>query len=421
MKQYPLLENKIAKGLFALYLMLMLFLSRDTLFSSCIVGFERSQLYMIALIGALGICFLVKNRKDLKSVLLDRRMIAFAISAAVLLVPMVLKQDWQMMYFSILLCLLFAVFLTYFTTYREISKWYVLIMTFLGVYSIIASYWLRSLATAGQINPSSFFNSSGWKFYDFIFGYAVSYIYWIRNFGIFREPGVYQFFILLAVFLNNYAADWKKEWQMWTCNVLLALTMVTTFAVGGFAELGLFVLLLYFDKKYYRKTWGKIAGFVAVVGVGAFLAYFLYRLKREDFGNTILYEFYDMFIRLFTKSDSATDRMDAITTNIQFFIRNPLAGDTIANVLHGTNHNTSSTLLLFAVLGVAGGVLNAAAWVALAWEKKRGVFGNLVLLLVLFMSFNTQNLTANVFFWLFPMMALVERGLPVLKLSSKKE
>ena len=35
--------------------------------------------------------------------------------------------------------------------------------------------------------------------------------------------------------------------------------------------------------------------------------------------------------------------------------------------------------------------------------------------LILFMSFNTQNLVANVYFWLFPMMALVERGLPGLK------
>ena len=44
-----------------------------------------------------------------------------------------------------------------------------------------------------------------------------------------------------------------------------------------------------------------------------------------------------------------------------------------------------------------------------------------MLLLILFMSFNTQNLVANVFFWLFPMMALVERGLSNLKLSAKKE
>ena len=106
---------------------------------------------------------------------------------------------------------------------------------------------------------------------------------------------------------------------------------------------------------------------------------------------------------------------------LEIFVEHPVAGDTIANVLHGTNHNTSSTLLLFAILGMAGGMVNVAAWVALAWERNRRLFGNLVLLVILFMSFNTQNLVANVYFWLFPMMALAERGLPKLKLSSKKE
>ena len=109
------------------------------------------------------------------------------------------------------------------------------------------------------------------------------------------------------------------------------------------------------------------------------------------------------------------DRQNAIVTNLQFLIRNPLVGDTIANVLHGTNHNTSSTLLLYAILGIVGGTLNVAGWIALVWNRNRKVLGNLVLLLILFLSFNTQNLVANVFFWMFPMMALVERGLPLLK------
>jgi len=34
---------------------------------------------------------------------------------------------------------------------------------------------------------------------------------------------------------------------------------------------------------------------------------------------------------------------------------------------------------------------------------------NLALVVILFMSFNTQNLIADVFLWLFPVMALVER------------
>ena len=122
-----------------------------------------------------------------------------------------------------------------------------------------------------------------------------------------------------------------------------------------------------------------------------------------------------MFIRLTTDSESMVDRQNAIVTNLQLLLRHPLIGDTIANVLHGTNHNTSSTLLLYAILGIVGGTLNVAGWIALLWNRQRKVLGNLVLLLILFMSFNTQNLTANVFFWMFPMMALVERGLPLLK------
>ena len=42
-----------------------------------------------------------------------------------------------------------------------------------------------------------------------------------------------------------------------------------------------------------------------------------------------------------------------------------------------------------------------------------------LLLLILFMSFNTQNLTWNIFFWLFPAMALTERVIPLI--SSKKK
>ena len=415
MKRYPLITGKAASFAFGLFMLAMLFLSRDTLFSSCILGFGKSQFLMLGLIVLLGGLFLLVNRKEWKAILTGKRMLVIGVSLLVLLLPMLLKQDWQLMYFSILLCLLFAVFLTYFTTGRETAKYYVVILSLLGIYSIFATYFLRELAQAGRISPKIFYNSNQWDFYNFGFAYAVTWEFWHRNFGIFREPGVYQFFILLAVYLNNYHVDWDKQWKLWLCNVILAVTMFTTFAIGGFAELGLLILFLYFDKKWYREKWGKILGAAAVVAFAAVVVYILYRIRQPYFELTIFYEFYDMFLRLFTKSDSSTDRLNAILTNIQIFARHPLAGDTVANVLHGTNHNTSSTLLLYAILGAVGGTVNVAAWVALAWKRNRNVFGNLMLLLILFMSFNTQNLVTNVYFWLFPMMALVERGLPLLK------
>lgn len=414
MKQYPLLNNKAAKMVFALFLLAMLFLSRDTLFSSCLVGFAESQILMFGLIGLLGVFFLWVNRKEFVSILKDRRMLVLVASALVLVLPMALKRDWQLMYFSILLCMLTAVFLTYFTTGREVAKYYVIILVTLGLYSILATYGLKKLARAEIITAPVFYNSNDWKFLDFKFAYVVYTRTWHRNFGIFREPGVYQFFVMLAVYLNNYQVDWDRKWKLWFCNVALAFTMLTTFAIGGFAELGLFIFFVYFDQKWYREKWGKIAGVSFLAALIAIVGYIVYRALFTYFEDTIFYEFYDMFVRLFTDSDSTTDRMDAIVTNLRFISQNPLVGQPISEVLHGTNHNTSSTLLLYAILGIAGGTLHVSSWIALLWKRERSLFGNLVLLLILFMSFNTQNLTANVFFWMFPMMALVERGLPLL-------
>jgi len=413
-KQYPLLKGKASQTVFGLFLMAMLFLSRDTLFSSCLMGFAESQILMLGLIVALGAVFLWGNRRSFVEILKDRRMLVLLASALILVLPMVLKRDWQLMYFSILLCVLTAVFLTYFTSSREVAKYYVILLTLLGVYSMIVTYGLKNPARAGVISPRIFYNSNDWEFFDFGLAYVMTGKYWHRNFGIFREPGVYQFFVLLAVYLNNYCVDWNRQWKLWACNVALAFTMLTTFAIGGFAELGLLIVFLYFDKKWYLERWGKAAGIAAVVLLLGAVGFFFYSMEQPNFNKSVLYEFYDMFIRLTTDSDSLVDRKDAIATNIEFFVGSPLAGKPIAQVLHGTNHNTSSTMLLFAILGVVGGMMHVASWAALLWKRERNLIGNLVLMVILFMSFNTQNLVANVFFWMFPMMALVERGLPLL-------
>lgn len=420
MRQYHFMDTKAGKIAFGIFLFAMLLLARDTLVTSCLLGFNKSQFLMLGLICVMGLAFLIRNRRELKSIVCDRRMIAIGASSVILLLPMVIKQDWQMMYFSILLCLFVAIFLTYFVSYKETAKYYVIILSVLSVYSLIAQYCLKGLAEMGKLNVPVFFNSSGWDFYNFGLSYVVTWEFWHRNFGIFREPGVYQFFILLALYLNNYAVDWKRQWVMWGINLILAVTMFTTYAVGGFIELGLFAVFLYFDKKYYQSKWGRILGIAAAALVAGVVIYIVIRLQDDSFYQTYFIVFYDMYERLTSGSDSLLDRLDAIFTNLRFFLENPLFGDTIANVLHGTNHNTSSTLILYAVFGIVGGTLNVASWVALTWKKERSVIGNLILLLILFMSFNTQNLVADVFFWLFPYMALMERGLPQLPLRARK-
>ena len=420
MKRYAMLETGWGKALFGAFLFAMLLLARDTLVTSCIIGFSKSQFLMLGVIVLYAMVFLIRNHIQWKSILTDKRIWMLIFSALILLLPMVGKQDWQMMYLSILICLFFAVFLTFFTSWQETAKYYVVILGALGLYSLVGMYVLKPLAMAGRITVPVFTNSAGMDFFNFGLTFVVPWEFWHRNFGIFREPGAYQFFLILGIYLNHYGIQWKHGWTMWLVTAVLAATLVSTFAIGGFIELGLLAVFTYFDRKWYRTKAGKAVGVGAAVAMAAVVLHIISQIQTPYFELTVYYEFYDMFRRLTTDSDSLVDRISAIFVSADLFLKNPILGDTIANVLHGTAHNTSSTLILFAILGIAGGSLNVAAWIALLWKKDRSVIGNLMLMLILFMSFNTQNLVADVFFWLFPYMALTEMLLPKLKLPERK-
>ena len=113
MKQYRFPDNRIGKTGFVLFLFVMLLLARDTLITTCVLGFARSQLLMLGLMAAAGLVFLWANRRQWKALLTDKRLLVLLLSTMLILLPMLIKRDWQIMYFSVLLCLYFAVFLTF--------------------------------------------------------------------------------------------------------------------------------------------------------------------------------------------------------------------------------------------------------------------------------------------------------------------
>jgi len=322
------------------------------------------------------------------------------------LLPMLIKQDWQLMYFSILICLLLGVFLTYFISLRDASKYYVVMVTVLGLYAVLATYVLRRLPDSGTFAVPVFHNALDNKFHNFIFAFVSDEYVKNRNFGIFREPGVYQFFILLGLFLNNFHVSWKKEGTLWLVNVALSVVMLSTFATGGVAELGLLAIFVFFEKKLYKNKWAWAV--VITLGVALVAALILIISRKGE----LYWELYGMLIYKFTINESSSERMDAIVSDLMFFLRSPFWGGRIAQVLHAVENNTTSTMLMLALFGLPGGVLHVASWAALVWDKNRRWIANLILLVILMLSFNTQNLIADTFLWLFPMMALTERVVP---------
>ena len=365
MKYYPFPEKRGWKLGIALFLLLQLALTRSGM-SATLLGFAGSQALMLGTLLAAGCVFLVHNRRTLKEVFLDRRLAAAAVFALILLLPMAAKQDWQMMYVTLLLGLFFGVFVSYFSTLQETAKYYVLTLCVLGVYSIAATYLLRRLPDAGILAVPTFTNSMGHKFYHFGLSHvSIDYVA-SRNFGIFREPGVHQFFLMIGIYLAFYQVPWKKESHMWLAGGILAATMVSTMATGGFIELGLFVVVMFLEKKLYRDKRLRLAAIaLCIAGLVVVIISFLQK-------NSIYWFIYDTLLEKFiNKTDSVTERTDAIVTNIRMFLENPVFGAEFSRVLHSVNNNTSSTLILYAALGFLGGTLNVAGWTALVWRRDR--------------------------------------------------
>lgn len=418
MNDYRFPEKKPVTIGFFLYLLALQMLARSTMYTSTFVGAIPAQIAVIGLVALAGVIFLVFNRKNLKGILTDRRMLAFAAAVLLILGPMVIKRDWQLMYFTILLCWLFAVFLTFFTTVQELGRLYVLIMAMLGLWAVVGQLLLKPMANAGVIPAIRFDSPGGWHMLNFGLTFAcdknIHMDDALRTFGIFREPGLFQIFLFVAIHLNNYWVNWKKQWQMWAVNGILFVSLLLTFATGGVLALALYIVFLFFDKGLYRNKYMRILALL-VVGSGVILL--AVALGR---GGTWAYELVGMVEKIYNMTYSLTDRLDAIVSDTKFFLSSPVYGAGLAEVLYSVPNNTATSPILFAVFGVFGGCIHVLSWAALAWKKERHWIMNLILMVILFIPFNTQNVIHDMFFWLFPMMALTQRCLPLLDGWKKK-
>ena len=422
MKYYRFPENRITKIGFAAFLFAILMLCRDTLITSSIIGFYKATFISYGFIALVGIGFLWVNRKNLKDILLDERMLLALVATVIFVVPMLAKQDWQLLYFSILICIYLAIFLSYFVSLEDMGKVYVVIITLLGAWSCLSTYALKPLTENGILNVPVFSNGM-LDFYNFGLSYSpirtsIYDMQTYRNFGIFREPGVYQFFIIMALILNNYLINWNKKETIWLVNILLAITMLTTFATGGVIELGLLAIVLYLDKKWYKNKTICICSILAFLALAAIVIY-------SCISKNVLFSVMQQAVRKlvnFNPTTSGGVRVQSILVDMQIFMNNPVFGERLRNVMfvEGLEFNTTSTMILLAGYGFFAGSFHVISWIALLWDRNRRAWVNLALILIMFMSFNTQDLSADMFLWLFPIMAMAEKGIPFVKTLRSK-
>ncbi len=407
MTRFPFPRDKKWRLAFAAYLFFLVYLSRDSQAGLYLLGFTKAQILSFAITGMVGLTFLIYNRKRLPSVLWNGRIPLAILFSLTVLLPMAAKRDWQLMYLSMVYCILAAVLISYFASLEETAKISVLVVSFLAAWSLVCTYLLRIPADRGILVPPTFSNSFQAEFYNYLFCYVSKTFAHIRNFGIFREPGVYQFFLFLALYLNNYQVNWENPKTMWLLNGLLTLTMLSTFSTAGVAVTVVFLAVLYFDKQVYATPLGKK---LSLVFGGLLLIVTLWLVIAKP---ALYTQLQLMAEKLFTSNNSLNDRLDCIPFNLYVIQWDPFTGRELSYILETVTHNTSSSTILFGVLGMISGWLNLFGWVTLVFRGKGKLPMKLVCLAALAVTFNTENLITNPFFWLFPILALTEGLLPL--------
>lgn len=410
-KKYNLV-NKYNNLLIFILIFMTIFIGRDTLVCNDLIGFNQSQFITLFMFVFYGILFLITNKDHIKEIFLDIRLLIGVLLSLPFIIIMILKQDFTFTYLSMIFAIVCTIFLSYFVSFEQIAKYFTYTILFLTTFSLIANYLLRDFVFQNN-NIPILINSAKNEFINLLFTFIYKQDHYYRNFCIFREPGVFQYFLIFALLFETFIIKHSLKIKILFI-LILSLGMLSTFSTTGFIELVLYfalVFILYFKKIFNTKR--KIL--ILTIGMFFFVVCFSFALyKNKD----LYWTFKPMITKLYTLNSSLTARLDSVIVNSSIFFKHPLIGDTVYNVLNGARHNTSSTLIMFSMFGFLVGTLYFLVWctVPYLFIKNKNFIRNkflkyisiFILFLIIFISFNSENIITNLYFVLIPLIFIID-------------
>lgn len=206
-----------------------------------------------------------------------------------------------------ILLILIAAFFTSQVKLHDFIRSYQKIMMFLAVYSVVVFFVYEIAYSIMSVFPIVE-NEAGFRFFCSIFDLSlVETPYQLhRSFGIFREPGVYMIFLILAIVFELFFTEKSSLKKL----IIFMIALVLTQSTAGYIILvGIVLAHIFFTNKHVHTTQKKIRKLFLV---GLFLG-ILWVLIDVDV-------FYWLFGKVFSESTSKTSRFDSIIININILL-----------------------------------------------------------------------------------------------------
>ena len=239
----------------------------------------------------------------------------------------------------------------------------------------------------------TFVNSGGMRFYNLIVYMVPTSTSLVRNYGIFREPGIFQMFLMIGLLFHTY---FSKEFKIIKL-IIYTLAVIFTYSTTGYIALIVYMLLYLFKgNEKISDNKKKIISVILMIAGLAFLALQTNLLSNEGI----------VFDKLGNMNRHTTiARFSSVFANIDMWLKKPITGIGLTEVElmfpqisfqrygFASTHNTNTLLCELSTFGIIYFLLFINGYIMLI--KKIGnnnlerVMVGLIVLILLF----TEKLT----------------------------
>lgn len=341
---------------FPLWMMvLIIVVSQDTLAFSPLVSGGWTKVRMIVLLGlAIGLSI----KAVLNNTLYSDTLLVYVLFNVFILLGMAFNMDFGTEYW-LLSCLIAYLIINNYSV-SSIARQYIKVMFCICL--IYTAGWFVLRMFPSMMNTHVFHLLEKFKI---VYGHSNSYKHYIsgtaaiRSYAIFREPGVYQMYVILALMIDLFHQFKRNAVRILRIGIFCMAIFAARSTTGYIC---LILILAMFCVEQMLKN--KAAVILIIIGTIAGLMY----------GGTIANNIILKFTAVGSASHSVMSRTASITTNIYMWLVNPVWGvgstallqdfaGITEHVFHITagvykiTDNTNTVLILFVVYGIIPGIL----------------------------------------------------------------
>ncbi len=390
----------------SIWLLLLLFLfiliSDDTVLfgtnaNTMLTNFK--YVYIIGMSILLSLHFLLTNRLIGRNTLLFVGMLSL-----ILLLSMSVNNDIRLGYIYKIALYIYALNLVAIYPLKRFARYFTSIMMVLSIVSLVAFVLMYVAPNVIKMLPVTV-NIANINYYNGGLFVVPSYSYqgFIRNFGLFREPGVYQMYLIMALLLQLFVVKTNMLFRY----IIFVITIITTMSTTGYIALAFFLILFVLNSEGLSKS--KRIIFIIILALGIIIigsTTTIFSLSSEN-------QYISVFGKLTNSNRNTTiARMASITENIRIALKYPFLGSGISRLdelfpLYSLMRygkvasNTNTITIQFATHGLIYGILWGLGIIKFTKKLNKRYWA--VILIIIIILYIGENLTYSGFASIFLM------------------